>query len=155
MSTSLSFKVCRALVLGALLFALGIVGTSAQSGTSVAVIVHPGVAQSTLTTAQLRDILTGEQQHWGGGQRITVFRPERGAEWDTVLSRVLRLSAQAYMRQVDRKHYAGEWASLPRAVASALARRKAVAETPGALSIIPAADVDASVKSLTIEGLVP
>ena len=149
------FSSVRRVLAACVALCLAAVTMTAQSPTTVAVIAHPGVSQSNLTTEQLRDILMGEQQHWPGGARITVIRPSGGEAWTLTLTRILHLSASAYARQVDRKHYAGEWSNLPRVVEPATERRKLVAATPGAVSIVSSADVDASVKVITVDGLQP
>ena len=142
-----------AAVLSAVLMLAG-AGPRAQSAPgAAAVVAHPDVHESGLSLAQLRDVLLGDQQHWPGGQRIVVFRPDHGAEWDTVLSKSLRLSAPVYVRRLSAKRYAGELAVVPRTIDAPVELRRMVAQTPGAIGILPAGEVDGSVKVIRIDNL--
>ena len=156
MSTSRFVHVLFGATVLSLVVITGSVGPRAQSAPSAAaVIAHTGVRESGLSLAQLRDVLLGDQQHWQGGQRIIVFRPDHGAEWDAVLSKSLRLSAPVYLRRLSTKRYAGELTVVPRVVDAPSELRRMVAQTPGAIGILPAGEVDGSVKVIRIDNLNP
>ncbi|MFN8058091.1 MAG: hypothetical protein U0Q12_24390 [Vicinamibacterales bacterium] len=127
----------------------------AAAPATAAVVVNADVVPASIGIAQLRDILLGDRQHWAGRQRVIVFRPASGPEWEVVLSRALRMSASAYAKRLLTNRYAGELAEGPRMVDSTLEVRRLVARTSGGLGIVSAADVDASVKLLRIDGLAP
>ncbi len=130
-------------------------GPRAQSSAAV-LVVHPSVSTTTLTVAQVHDIFLGEQQHWpGSNQRITVVRADRGAAWELFRSKLLKLSEPAYARRVATRHYAGTLAALPRVVNSPADLRRLVAQTPGAIGVLLASDVDDSVKVLKLGTLSP
>ena len=135
---------------------LATAGPRAQSAPgAAAVVAHPGVQESGLSLAQLRDVLLGDQQHWPGGQRIVVFRPDHSAEWATVLSKSLRLSALGYVRRLSTKRYAGELAVVPLTIDAPVELRRMVAQTLGAIGILPAGEVDGSVKVIRINNRNP
>ena len=157
MSISRFVDACLGVVVGAAIAVVSTAGSFAQENASLpaAVIAHPAISVSSLTIADLRDVLLGERQHWPGGQRVTVFRPVSGREWEAVLTRVLRLSPLTYDRRLANKLYAGQLSNVPRVVASSTELRRLVAQTPGGIGIISVAEVDSSVKMLRIDNLLP
>jgi len=137
----------------ALLFALGAADARSQE---LAVIVHPGNPLASLSSADLREILLMERQHWSGGARIYVLLPPAGTpQKGVLLRRVLRMKDLDLRRHYLAKLYAGEISSFPHIAPSAEAAKRFVARAENALAFVEAAALDGTVKALAIDGRRP
>jgi hypothetical protein len=120
------------------------------------VIVHPSTPVAGLSSADLREILLLERQHWSGGERVYVLLPPAGTpQKEVLLRRLLRMKDQDLRRHYLAKLYAGEISSFPRVASSAEAAKRFVARAPNALAIVDAAVADGTVKVLAVDGRRP
>lgn len=122
----------------------------------VAIVVNSRNPTSDVSAAELNRMLRLETRHWQSGGRIYLILLESGTREKNVLLRRLYRMDDAELRQYWLgKVYSGEIASYPRVVASAAAVKKIVSQAPNALGFIDAAEADASVKVLRIDGRRP
>lgn len=122
----------------------------------VAVIVNRSNVAANLTVQELRRIVKGEQATWPDGKRVTlVLRHPGSPERQSLLRRCCKLGENDYKRLLLLTAFRAEFEFEPRVVASAASVRKFVVNVPGAVGVIPLADVDDSVKVLSIDGRPP
>lgn len=122
----------------------------------LAIVVNKANPIDNLSFTELRRIFLGERNHWPNGHRIAVAmldygRPER----QTVLHLIYRMDENAYQDLLLRGMFRGDVFIAPRTLASPMIVRKFVFNAPGAIGYLRASDVDASVKVVRIDGLLP
>jgi len=121
-----------------------------------AVIVHPSIAVSDVTLSQLRRIFLGEQQFWPGGDRVVLFVHEPGTTpRAVVLKELYRMNEGEFRRYWIAKTFRDDISTGPKIVSSSALAKRLTATIPGAIAVIPADDVDSSVKVLTVESRGP
>ena len=121
-----------------------------------AVIVHPSTAVQDVTLSQLRRIFLGEQQFWPGGDRVVLFVHEPGTTPRAiVLKELYRMNEGEFRRYWIAKTFRDDVSTGPKIVSSNTLAKRLTATIPGAIAVIPADDVDASVKVLTVESRGP
>jgi hypothetical protein len=135
---------------------LTLVAPLSATADDAVVVVNKANAVETLSMAQLRKMLLGDEGQWPGGKKITIYmlapgQPERIA----VLKAVCGMGETDFNMHFMHVAFNGESVELPKVAASGLQARQAVAAAPGALAIIRAADADDSVKVVKINGLAP
>ena len=122
----------------------------------VAVIVHPENKVSDPTREQLRTWLTLERQFWPEGRRVVIYlRPAATPEMEVLLKKVYRMTEPQLRQYWIRRLHTGEIPAAPSVLRSAAAASKEVKETPGGLSIVPAAEVPAGVRVFRVDGKRP
>lgn len=118
------------------------------------VIVNKGNAVASLTKAQLRKLLLGEQSSWPGGKPVSVILRAPGQpERDAVLRSVCGMSENDFNQYQMHANFGGATTALPKALGSAAAVRQLVTTLPGAIGFVRAADVTESVKAVPVDGL--
>jgi hypothetical protein len=144
--------------LAATLF-LGVPGTAEggeSDGQALAVIVHPAVLEADVSRDALRQIFLGEQQFWSGNQRITLFlHPTGTVERAAVLRQLYRMGETEFKRYWVAKLFRAEVTAGPKIVSGNDAILRLVATVPGAVAMIPANEVDARVRVLRVNGVLP
>jgi ABC-type phosphate transport system substrate-binding protein len=117
------------------------------------VVVNQANSTSNLTKSQLRKLVLGEQGSWPGGARVVVVLQAPGsAERGGVLRSVCRMSEDDYNQHLMHANFSGETSSAPKVGPSAAAVRQLVASNPGAIGFLRKADVNDSVKAVSVEG---
>jgi ABC-type phosphate transport system substrate-binding protein len=117
------------------------------------VVVNKANPTSDLTKSQLRKLVLGEQSSWpSGGKVLVVLQSPGSAERGGVLRWVCRMSEDDYNQHLMHASFNGESSAAPKIVTSGAAARQMVASNPGALSFLRVADVNASVKVVSVEG---
>jgi phosphate transport system substrate-binding protein len=151
----------RPVLLVALLLAAPFVGAapedeSTASPTPLAVVVHRSNPVDNLTMGELRHIFMLDTQTWPHGRKITVVLREKGQpERADAIRIICRLSERDYERHILFRTFQGTVNSGPRAIQSASAMLRFVYNAPGAIGYVNADEVDASVKLLRIDGVLP
>lgn len=142
--------------LGLLLALLaGAVGAAAAAQ-PVAVVVHPDVPADDLSFAELRRLFRGDQQFWGGSQRVAlVVRSGDVHERRVLLEEVYAMSERRFRQYWVGKVFRSEVASGPRVATSAAMALSLVRSLPGAIALVAAADVPAGARVLRIDGRLP
>ena len=119
----------------------------------VAVIVNRTNPVSNLSVDQLQRLYLGASTTFPNGGSVVPFEypPARRAFYQSLL----HMSELAVTRHWIGVMFRGENPSPLRAIDSAEALRRTVAETPGALAFIAVAAVDSTVKVVTVDGRHP
>jgi phosphate transport system substrate-binding protein len=119
----------------------------------VAVIVNLSNPVNDLSLKELRSIVMLQQTQWPNGRRITVALHEPGyPEREAVLRRVYRMNEAAFTRYFLHATFTGQISSGPRQLGTSGGLRRFVVNVPAAVGFIRLTDVDASVKTVTIDG---
>lgn len=123
---------------------------------SLAIVVNRSNPIDNLSFGELRKIFLGEHNHWPNGRRIAVAMMNYGQpERDTVLRLVYRLDEDQYQDHLLKGMFRGDVFVPPKTLSSPEVLRKFVFNAPGAIGYLRATDVDASVKMVRIDGLLP
>jgi len=128
-------------------------GGASQNLNVLAVIVNKNNPVTNLSTAQLREILLGKRTYWNGSQKIMVLLPNGGTPEREATLRMVDMNDSSYKKYWLERSNAGEPA--PAAMPSSGIALSLVAETLGAIAVVPLADVRDSVKVLKIDGHAP
>ncbi len=141
---------------GLVLAALVCLHAPASAAGRIAVVVHPSVATTDLTFAQLRNVLLGNQQFWAGNQRVTLLvRAPTSDERTVLLRNVYAMSEAQFQQYWIAKVFRAEATSGPRIVTSNDQTGLLVKAIPGAIGLVNAAQIPPGVKVLTIDGKRP
>jgi len=144
----------RKLILIGITAVLAIPWVLSAADTDLAVVVNKSNEASNLTKSQLRKLVLGEQGSWPGGQRVTIaFRSPGNPERTSVLKTVCRMSEDEYDQHALHADFTGEGTVRPKVVGSAAAVRQLVASAPGAIGFLRLADVNDSVKVVSVDGV--
>ena len=109
-----------------------------------------------LTSAELRRIFLGNRSHWANGRRITLVMREPGEpERNTILRDVCGMGEDQLKNHFLHGLYTGEILVSPKILASPTGVRKFIFNVPGAIGYLRIGDVDATVKILRIDELLP
>jgi ABC-type phosphate transport system substrate-binding protein len=143
---------CIALIAAAVL----VIGASSQAAADdVAVIVNKSNTTDTLSLAQVRKLLLGEETKLGG-QKASVFLTAPGlADRTAVIKSACGMSETDFNMHFMQAQFKGETVDAPKALSNAAQLRQAVAGAPGGIGFIRASDVDDSVKVIKINGTMP
>ena len=128
----------------------------ASSADALAIVVHRANPVDTLTAPELRRIFMLETQNWPHGRRITVVLREKGQpERNDAIRIICGISEPDYERHVLLQTFRGTVTRGPRSIQSASLMLRFIFNTPGAIGYVRADQVDASVKVVAIDGLLP
>ena len=128
--------------------------TSGQgaSGERFAVIVNPSTSASDVSLKQLRRIFLGEQQFWAGGSKVVPLIGAPGTSGRAVVLRdIYRMDELEFRRYWITKTFRADVTTGPKIVSSSALAKKLTGIIPGAVSVIPASEVDESVKVLNVD----
>jgi len=129
-------------------------GGASQNANAMAVIVNRTNPVNNLSMEDLRKILLGERRYWTGSQTITVLLPNGGSPERQTTLRLLAMDDSSFQGYwLEKIKTAG--GSAPAAVPSSGLALSLVAETPGAMAVVPFAEVRDSVKVVKIDGHLP
>jgi hypothetical protein len=135
----------------------GVAPIVAQGATpDIAVVVHAGVQVDNLTLADLRRILTGDQEFWKSGERITIFiRAPVARERDAAVKDVCQMTEAQFRQHWIGKMFRADVPSGPKIVYSTDMALEQVSRTPGALALVEGTPTTKGVKVLKIDGKSP
>lgn len=120
----------------------------------LAVIVNKGNSTENLTKAQVRKIILGEQEAWPGGKKVSVILRSPGEpERSGVLRSVCGMSEDDFNQHLMHANLGGDAGAAPKALGSAAGVRQLVSILPGGIGFVRAADVNDSVKVVTVDGV--
>ena len=127
----------------------------AQAG-GVAIVVHPDAPVRDFTMDQLRRVFLADQQFWSDGTRITLLvRAPQAYERDVVLNKLYRMDEDQFRQYWVAKIFRAEVPAGPKIVYSSGMARELVTAIPGAITFMPASEVDAGVRVVRVEGRLP
>lgn len=122
----------------------------------IAVVVHPSTPIDSLSLTELRRIFLGEQQFWRDLTRIVLFiHPPGSAEREAVLRLVYRMTEPDFRRYWITKVFRAEVAAGPKIVYNSDMAQRLVAAIPGTIALLPAREVNASLRVVRIDGHLP
>ena len=137
-------------------------GTSSSSSTAgataepLAIVVNRSNPVDSLSMSELRKVFLGQRSHWPNDRRITIVMREPGEpERKTMLHDVYQMDEGALKNHFLHGLFTGEILVSPKVLASATGVRKFVFNVPGAIGYMRLSDVDASVKVIRIDELLP
>lgn len=131
---------------------LGLQVMFAQSG-DLTVIGEKKSASAAVSSKELKSMLLGEKDHWAGGAKVVVvMTPLDSPATQEVLKSVCQMSEADFKRYFMQLQFQGKPSSPPKFLPNAAAIKAFVAATPGALGIVPAAQADASVTVVSVDG---
>lgn len=152
-------RVLRCLPLAILAASLLVASGPASAQTSVtdlAVIVHPSTIEDDVSLADLRSLFRGEQLAWPEGARVVLFvQPAGTAEGDAVLREIYRMTEAEYRQYWITKVFREKLGTGPKVVSSPAMARRLTAAVPGAVAVVPATEVDGTVKVLSVDHRLP
>jgi ABC-type phosphate transport system substrate-binding protein len=139
--------------------ALGLASWDLQQNSppeALVIVVNHSNELNDLSSAELRNIFLGRRSHWGNGRRITLVMREPGdPERLVVLREICGMSEDQLKTHFIHGLYTGEILTSPKTLATPLGVRKFIFNVPGAIGYLRLSDVDASVKAVRIDGLLP
>jgi len=120
----------------------------------LAVIVNKGNPVENLTKAQLRKLILGEQDSWSGGKKVgVILRAQGQPERDGVLRSICGMSEDDFAQHILHANFGGDSGGAPKAMGSAVGVRQLVMTLPGGIGFVRSADVNDSVKVVTVDGV--
>jgi hypothetical protein len=126
------------------------------SDQDLAIVVNKTNPVINVSMPELRQIFLGELGHWPNGHRITLVmmepdQPERKA----VLRDICHMSETEFNYHFLHGLFTGEVLVSPKTLASPVGVRKFVFNVPGAIGYMRGSDVDASIKVVRVDELLP
>ena len=120
------------------------------------IVVNRSNPVDDLTSAELRRIFLGNRSHWANGRRITLVMREPGEpERNTILRDVCGMTEDQLKNHFLHGLYTGEILVSPKILSSSTGVRKFIFNVPGAIGYLRVGDVDATVKVVRIDELLP
>jgi ABC-type phosphate transport system substrate-binding protein len=122
----------------------------------LAIILHRSNPVEDLTVQRLRRIFLFETETWSHGRKITVVMREKGQpERGAAIRLICGISEADFDRHVLLQTFKGDARFGPRSIRSTPAMLRFVFNAQGAIGHVFASEVDASVKVVRIDGLLP
>jgi ABC-type phosphate transport system substrate-binding protein len=126
------------------------------SSEPLVIVVNRSNPVDDLSLAELRTIFLGGRSHWANGRRITlVMRDPGDPERKTILHDVCGMTEEQLKLHVLRGMFTGEILVSPKTLATPMGVRKFILNVPGAIGYLRLSDVDATVKIVRIDKLLP
>ena len=130
----------------AVLIGLALAGTPAFA--APALIGNKNVAAEKLDAATVKAVFLGKKVSWDGAGRVVLAVLKSGPVADDFLQKAVEMNASAFNNHWRRLAMTGG-GTAPKSFDKEEDLRKFVAETPGAIGFVDAANADASVTVLT------
>jgi hypothetical protein len=141
------------LVFGLASVGFDVAADAQTSPRSFVLVVNRNNPVDTVTAAQLRNMVFAAQTKWASGRRTTVVLLDPGSiERRLFAWACCRLSPAEFEKALLQSVFVGETVGGPKVVSSATAVKKFVFNVPGAIGVIDAADLDDTVKPITLDG---
>lgn len=146
----------KLIIITTLAAALTAMSARAAGNDDLAVIVNKSTFTVVETMTGLRQALMGERSRWPDGKKmVTVMLGPGHPEFAAALKVVCGMSQDDYKKYLMQADFAGRTVVVPKQFDTPAAVKAFVAANPGAIGIIPAADVDDTVRQLRIDGASP
>jgi phosphate transport system substrate-binding protein len=147
------------LALGALLASLlGVAPATAhaQETEPLAIVVNRHNPLNEISLVDLRRVFRGQRSRWSNGRRVTLVMRDPGTrEREAILQSLYGVAEDDYRRSYMQAVFSGETTDAPKTLASTNGVLRFVYNVPGAIGYVRARDVDASVKTLRVDGRLP
>ena len=114
------------------------------------------MATPAISLADLRRLYRGQRSRWSNGRRVTLVMRDPGTpEREAILQTLYGVDEDQYRRGFLQSVFTGEAKGAPRVLASTNGVLRFVFNVPGAIGYVRASEVDASVKTLRVDGRLP
>jgi ABC-type phosphate transport system substrate-binding protein len=131
-------------------------GKLATANQNLAIIVNLANPIEDVSKVELRKIFLAERTYWPNGRRITlVMRAPGDPERKSVLREICQMNEEEFKNHFLHGLFTGEILVSPKILATPAGVRKFVFNVPGAIGFLRAEDVDATVKVISIDELLP
>jgi len=148
--------VLPAFALAALVAAVKPGPVGAQDTEPLAIVVNRSNPLSEISLSDLRRLYRGKRSRWSNGRRVTLVMRDPGTpEREAILQTLYGVDEDEYRRGFLQAVFTGEANSAPRVLASPNGVLRFVFNVPGAIGYVRASEVDASVKTLRVDGRLP
>ena len=122
----------------------------------LAIVVNRSNPVDKLSMAELRGIFLGNRSHWANGRRITLVMRDVGEPERKVAVRdICGMTEDQLKNHFLHGLYTGEILVSPKTLSTPTGVRKFIFNVPGAIGFLRTSDVDATVKVLRIDELMP
>ena len=122
----------------------------------LAIVVNRSNPMSEISLADLRKLYRGQRSRWSNGRRVTLVMRDPGTpEREAILQTLYGVDEDEYRRGFLQAVFTGEANGAPRVLASPNGVLRFVFNVPGAIGYVRASEVDASVKTLRVDGHLP
>ena len=139
--------------------ALAATTTCARAGDAsgdLAVIVNKASKLDDVSSADLAKYFKADKSKAPDGTKLVIVMHDAGRpERDAALKGIYKMSEEAYTEHFVEATFTGAVTAAPKALPSAAAVKKFVAETAGGIGYVRASDADDSVKVLKVDGQAP
>jgi ABC-type phosphate transport system substrate-binding protein len=153
---TLTHWVLPAFALAALVAAVEPAAPRAQDAEPLAIVVNRSNPMSEISLADLRRLYRGQRSRWSNGRRVTLVMRDPGTpEREAILQTLYGVDEDQYRRGFLQAVFTGEAIGAPRVLASPNGVLRFVFNVPGAIGYVRASEVDASVKTLRVDGRLP
>ena len=148
--------VLPALILAALVAAAKPVAVRTQEAEPLAIVVNRSNPLSEISLADLRRLYRGQRSRWSNGRRVTLVMRDPGTpEREAILQTLYGVDEDEYRRGFLQAVFTGEASGAPKVLASPNGVLRFIFNVPGAIGYVRASEVDASVKTLRVDGHLP
>ena len=153
---TLTHWILPALALAALVAAAKPVVVRAQDAEPLAIVVNRSNPMSEISLADLRKLYRGQRSRWSNGRRVTLVMRDPGTpEREAILQTLYGVDEDEYRRGFLQAVFSGEAIGAPRVLASPNGVLRFVFNVPGAIGYVRVSEVDATVKTLRVDGHLP
>jgi phosphate transport system substrate-binding protein len=122
----------------------------------LAIVVNKSNPLNELSLADLRKIYRGQRGRWSNGRRVTLVMRDPGTpEREAILRSLYGIEEEEYRRGFLQSIFTGEASDAPKMLATPNGVLRFVFNVPGAIGYVRASEVDASVKTLRVDGRLP
>jgi len=129
---------------------------SVASTEPLVIVVNRSNPVDDISFAELRRIFLGNRSHWANGRRITLVMREPGEpERATILRDVCGMTEDQLKNHFLHGLFTGEILVSPKILSSPTGVRKFIFNVPGAIGYLRIGEVDATVKVVRIDELLP
>lgn len=120
------------------------------------IVVNRSNPVDDLSFTELRKIFLGNRSHWANGRRITlVMRDPEEPERKTIVRDVCGLNEDQLKTHFLHGLFTGEILVSPKILSTPTGVRKFIFNVPGAIGYLRVSDLDATVKVVRIDNLLP
>jgi ABC-type phosphate transport system substrate-binding protein len=141
---------------GSLRMVVGAPEKPPSSDQDLAIVVNLANPVENVSKAELRKIFLAERTFWPNGRRITlVMRGPAQPERKTVLRDICQMNEEEFKNHFLHGLFTGEIQVSPKILATPTGVRKFVFNVPGAIGYLRFEDVDATVKVISVDELLP
>jgi ABC-type phosphate transport system substrate-binding protein len=128
----------------------------ARDSEPLAIVVNRSNPLTEISLADLRRLYRGQRSRWSNGRRVTLVMRDPGTpEREAILQTLYGVDEDEYRRGFLQAVFTGEANGAPRVLASTNGVLRFVFNVPGAIGYVRASEVDASVKTLKVDGHLP